>query len=260
MGWKDKIIELGIAIVATMIAPKAVDIGAKALNEKLEQQKAKIKIPDLKDVHIDESLRVLKELNLIPTLAIAKPSIAYADESENKVMSSEPKFGTRVNPGTPVKVYYVTQEVIDKCKILLENAVNEFKTPKVIGLNIFEAREDLEDLGLRVSDRLDEPSLNVASMEDGQVTRITYLNNKKIGLKLKTSDRVLLFYVDDEVILKSKSLQNEKETKSKELKAKNLKFRNDISKRTVDRAKNLAQKVVKQFKKINKKPLIKEEK
>jgi len=259
MGWKTKLLKGGKA-VALIMAPEAIELGVKISSEIYEQQKSLIKIPDLKDVHIDEALRVLKELHLIPTLAIAKPSIAYSDENENKVMSSEPKFGTKVNPETAVKVYYVTLEVIDKSKLMLENAIKEFKTPMVIGLNVYEAREDLEGLGLRVSDKLDKPSISYSNKDDGQVTKITYPNNQKIGPKLKTGERVWLYYINDEVILESKSMEAKKEIESQDRKDKVINFTKDISKETVNRTKTLSQNIGKQLGKINIKSPKKEQK
>lgn len=228
MGLIKTILKSGDALVDKL--PEVIDLGMKMGSDAYEQQKALIKIPGLKDVHIDEAVRVLNELHLIPTLAIAKPAIAYAEENENKVMNSEPKFGTRVNPGTPVIVYYLTQEVIEKSKILLETAVTEFKIPMVIGLNVNEAREDLEGLGLRVSEKLDKPSVGFANKEDGQVTRITYPDNQKTGPKLKTGERVWLYYVNDEVILESESLRIKKEKERQELMEKIGKATKDISK------------------------------
>jgi len=188
MGWQKNLLKGGKA-VAKFVVPEVVELGAKIGTDIYEQQKLMVKIPDLKDVHIDEAMRLLKDdLNLTPTKAIANPNIAYADESDNEVMYSEPRFGSRVNPGSPIKVYYLNQEVIDKSKVLLNNAVSEFKVPIVVGLNVYEAREDLEGLGLRVADKLEAPHQSLANKEDGQVTRITHPNEKAIGSKLKTGD------------------------------------------------------------------------
>lgn len=230
MSWKKSLVKGGI-FVAKQIAPDVLDLGVKIGVEIIEHQKSLIKIPDLKDILIDEALRILKdELNLSPTSVIAKPSVAYADESENEVMYSEPKFGMRVNPKTTVKVYYLTQEVIDKSKKLLECAVQEFRVPEVIGVNIYEAREDLEGLGLKVTEKLENPSLAFVNKEDGQVTRVTYPNDHKIGSKLKTGDRVSLYYVDEEVILESIALKDRKDHDKQEKIDKISKVTKDVSK------------------------------
>lgn len=209
MGKYDKVIK-GVKAVANLISPDIMNLGAKVGVELLEKQKSLVRLPDLKDVHIEEALRILNQLSLITTSIIAKPSIAYADESENEVVHSEPRFGSRVNPGTAVKVYYLTQEVIDKSKHLLDSVPKHFKVPVVIGLNVYEAREELEGLGLKVTEKLEKPSIKFANKEDGQVTRVTSPNDHKIGLKLKTGDRVVLYYVDEEVILQSITIKENK--------------------------------------------------
>lgn len=217
MSWK-KILITGGKIAADQLAPDVLNLGAKIGADIIEKQKNLIKIPDLKDVHIEEALRVLKdELNLAPTSAIANPSIAYADESENEVMYSEPRFGTRVNPRTTVKVYYLTQEVIDKSKELLGSVVREFRIPEVVGLNIYDARDDLENLGLRVTEKLEKPSVAFVGKEDGQVTRVTYPNDHKISSKLKTGDRIWIYYVNEEVISESMSIKESRDNDKQEV-------------------------------------------
>jgi len=251
MGWQKNLLK-GSKVVADIFMPEVVELGAKIGTDIYEQQKSMVKIPDLKDVHIDDAMRLLKEeLNLVPTKAIANPNIAYADESDNEVMYSEPRFGSRVNPGTAIKVYYVTQEVIDKCKELLKTAVNEFKVPIVVGLNVYEAREDLENLGLRVADKLEVPHQIFANKGDGQVTKLTYPNGQKVGSKLKTGDRVFLFYVNEEVILESKAIKD-KSDKDKQEMIDNLgkvtkDFTKGVSTGAKDATKNLAQSFGKQF-------------
>lgn len=251
MGWQKNLLKGG-KVVAQLMVPEVVELGTKIGSEIYEQQKALIKIPDLKDVHIDEAMRILKdELHLIPTMAIANPNIAYADESDKEVMYSEPRFGSRVNPGTAIKVYYVTQEVIDKCKDLLKTAVSEFKVPIVVGLNVYEAREDLEKLGLRVAEKLENPNLSFINKEDGQVTKLTYPNGQKVGSKLKTGDRVFLFYVNEEVILESKAIKDKSDTDKQEMIDNFGKVTKDFTKGVstgaVDATKNLAQSFNKQF-------------
>lgn len=113
---------------------RAVELHIRRVGtEFVEKQKTLVKIPDLKDVHIYEALRLLKEeLNLTPTSAIANPSLAYADESENEVMYSEPRFGSWVNPKTTVKVCYLTQDVGDRVWLYYvnEEVISESKSLK----------------------------------------------------------------------------------------------------------------------------------
>jgi beta-lactam-binding protein with PASTA domain len=228
MGWKTKLIK---GVVSGFVPKEVVDFGTRIGNDLYEQQKTLIKIPDLKDVHIDEALRILKdELHLIPTKAIAHPNIAYADESEYEVMYSKPRFGSRVNPSSAVKVYYLTQEVIDKSKQMLGDVIREFKVPVVIGLNIYEAREDLESLGLKVSEKLEQASPIFVNKEDGQVIRMTHPNGKKIGTRLRTGNRVWIYYVNEEVILQSKAIVYKKQKDKQEIISRIGKTTHGISK------------------------------
>ncbi len=240
--------------MASMIAPDALEFGSKMGTELLEKQKNLVKIPDLKDVDIEDALRILKdELDLSPVAAISNPSLAYADESVNDVMSSEPRFGSKVNPKTIVKVYYLTQEVIDKSKELLAKEIKEFKTPEVVGLNLYEAREDLACLGLKVTTKLEIPSLRFASVEDNQVTRMMRPNNRRIGSKLKTGDRVWLYYVNEEVILESKAIKDKKEKDRQDKIDKVGKVPKDINKWICTGAADASHVVTKNIKKPFKK-------
>jgi hypothetical protein len=248
-GGKKVLIEGG-KVVAEMVAPDLLNFGAKVGTEFIEKQKNLVKIPDLKDVHIDEALRILKdELNLTPTPAVANPNIAYADESENEVMYTEPRFGSRINPKTTVKVYFLTQEVIEKSKELLGSEIKEFKIPEIIGLNVYEAREDLEGLGLKVAEKLEKPNEKLLVCEDGQVTRVTYPNDKKIGSKLKTGERIWLYYVDEEVIYASKAIKDEKDHKKQENIEKVNQVVKNAAKGMRDGAVGAPQNIVKNIKK-----------
>jgi hypothetical protein len=242
MGIKGKLIKAA----AERIMPEAIEIGMKLGNDIYEQQKSLIKVPDLKDVLLEEALRVLKEeLNLVPTTAIARPNISYAEGGENEVVLAEPRFGTKVKPGTTIKLYYLTSEVIEKSKKMLSSVIYEFKVPKVIGLNIYEARTELESLGLRIYEKIEQPNTHFVKKEDGQVTRLTYPNGSKVGSKLKTGARILVYYVNDEVITQSQLMLSEKEGLKKEMLRK-------INKVTIDVAKGITSSSVNATKSISK--------
>jgi beta-lactam-binding protein with PASTA domain len=210
MGWKKSVIS-GSKIVAKQLAPDVINLGAKIGVEIIDKQKSLIKIPDLKDVHIDEAVRLMKdELSLVPVPVISKPSLEYIDGSENDVVYSVPRFGSRVNPGSTVKLYYLTQETIEKSIELSASEVKEFKLPILIGVDIYEAKGDLELLGLRVIEKLEKPDPKFIDKEDNQVTRVTYPDDKKIGTKVKTGDRIWLYFVNEQVIEDSKALKEKK--------------------------------------------------
>jgi beta-lactam-binding protein with PASTA domain len=246
MDWKNGL-KNGAKYILTVFSKEIWDFSVKASKELYEEQKKLVKIPDLKDVHIDEAIRILKdELHLIPTRVIANPSIAFADESDKEVMYSEPRFGSRVNLTTPIKVYYVTEEIIEKSKILLKSAKSNFKVPIIVGLNVYEAREDLENLGLRVKEKLETPNMSFINKEDGQVIKLTYPDGQKVGSKLKTGDRVILYYVNEEVIQDSKALKEKSDQDKKEMIENLKKITNDVT-------KNIEKRLVNPFSKNKKK-------
>lgn len=191
--------EVATEVASLEIVEKIVEVGTDAF----EDYKNRITIPDLKDVNIDDALSNLEELGLVPVAAIAQPKSSYSELYENVVVGSEPKFGKKVEPESAVKVYYVTDEVIKNSKELEVSTEGEFKLPRIIGLDKFEAREDLEALGLRVTLKLDTPDIKHIEREDGQVTKITYPDNEKLTSKQKKGERVWLFYVDEDVINES---------------------------------------------------------
>jgi hypothetical protein len=243
---------------AEIIMPEAIEIGMKLGNEIYEQQKALVKIPDLKDVLLDEVMQILKEeLRLTPTIAIARPNISYAEGRVNEVVLTEPRFGTKVKPGTAIKIYYLTNEVIEKSKQMLSSVIYEFKVPKITGLNIYEARTELETLGLRIYEKLEQPDIHFVRYEVGQVTRLTSPNGVKIGSKLKTGDRVLVYYVNEEIIIESQKLLLEKEIEKKEMIEKIGKVTSDVAKGIGDNTKavtkTISEKVGRNFRSKEKK-------
>lgn len=234
----------GGKLAAESLAPGVLELGAKIGSDFIEKQKSLVKIPDFEDVLIDESLHILKdELNLIPVSVIAQPRLAYADKAIGCVVYSKPRFGSRVDPKTTVKLYYLTQEVIDKSKELSTNKVQEFSIKNIVGCNIYEAREDLECLGLRVSEKLETPNPKYVSLEDGQVTKATYSNDQKIGSKVKTGDRICLYYVNEEIIIASKSIKDKKEQENKEKIDKVEQVAKEVYLGAIDNAQNIARKI-----------------
>lgn len=254
MGVKSKLFKKA----AEIMMPEAIEIGMKLGNDIYEQQKSLNKVPDLKDVLLEEALRVLKdELKLVPTVAIARPNISYVEGSEFEVVLAEPRFGTKVKPGTTIKVYYLTNEVIEKSKKMLSSVIYEFKAPKVIGLNIYEARTELESLGLRIYEKIEQPNIHFVKKEDGQVTRLTYPNGSRVGSKLKTGARILVYYVNDEIITQSRLILSEKEKNKKEMLGKINKVTSNVAKgiseNTANAKKSISSKIGKTLGKKKKK-------
>ncbi len=212
-----RVAKKGAKLIFSAALPAAIDLGGKFTNEIIEGQKNRVKVPNLKDVHIEKALKILKEdYNLNPTSVVAKPKAAYAYESENEVMYTEPKCGSRLNPKSMVKVFYLTQETIDASKVILSKKVQEFELPRIIGLNIDEAQEDLQSLGLKVTVKLEKADMKFINKEQNQVTRATYPNDHKIKGKLKVGERVWVYFINEEVINEIKLMKELKEKANQE--------------------------------------------
>lgn len=252
MGWKKELLKGGTGaaskVVSTLVTPDVVEIGAKIGNDLYEMQKSLVRIPDLRDVKIDDAMRVLRdELDLTPVSAIVNPALDYAEESEFDVMYTDPKAGSRVNPKTAVKVYYLTQEVIDKSKELCANQIHVVQLPVVVGLHVQEAREVLEGLGLKVTEKLEKPTIKYIGKEAGLVTRVTYPDDRKISSKVKTGDRVWLYYVNEAVVLESVSIKEEKDKLQQERMDRLGEASKQIYTGAIDAPKNIAKGLKKPF-------------
>ena len=220
-----------IKVTKELIGKEVIEKAVLAGTEAVEKYNSRIKIPDLKDVFVEDAVRNLNDLNLLPIIAIAQPNVGYANTHENVVVSSDPKFGKKVDPKSTVKLYYVTNEVRVKSIEMEKSVDEEFKLPRLIGLDIYEAREDLEGLGLRVTLKLENPNIQFINREEGQVTRVAYPDNKKLTSKQKKGERIWLYYVDDKVINESLSMKEIKLEKASVRKERISKAVKDISNR-----------------------------
>lgn len=218
-------------VAKELIGKEVVEKAVSAGTEAVEKYNRRIEIPDLKDVSVEDAVRNLTDLNLLPITAIAQPNVGYANTYENVVVSSDPKFGKKVDSKSTVKLYYVTNEVIVKSIEMEKSIDEEFKLPRLIGLDIYEAREDLEELGLRVTLKLENPNIQFINREEGQVTRVAYPDNKKLTPKQKKGERIWLYYVDDKVINESLTMKEIKLEKASVRKERISKAVKDIPNR-----------------------------
>lgn len=127
----------GDAMLEADAAKALVDIGASLLkrgaeagivniNEKIEDNKTLIEIPELysKDfiLTLEEATRWLEEDGLKVRSVVAKPDINYKDCKDTQVVDSNPKLKQKVKPGTRVILQYVTTEVIEDSKKLFNES------------------------------------------------------------------------------------------------------------------------------------------
>lgn len=212
-----KILLNGGKKLAKQLTPNLLEFGAKLGTEFIEKQKSLVRIPNLKDVEIENAMKVLNEqIGLTGIATCMKPSIALADENPNCVISSSPKFGSKVEPSSVVKLYYVTEDILEQCRALKNEQTHKLKLPKIVGAQLEESRKDLEDLGLRVTVKLEKAQVKFADYDADQTTRLTYTDGKNFGNTYIQGERICLWYVDSNIIEESRQLKELKEIRGKE--------------------------------------------
>lgn len=228
----------------------AFDAAKNAGEAIVENQKSLVKIPDLKEVMIDEAFKILAEkYNLTPIKIVAIPAPEFAGLKENTVVSQKPRSGARVSPNTAVKLYYITNDVIEKSKELKANKDVKKYIPKIINLDLIEARQILDSYRLNVTEKLEEPHVKFYKKVVGQVTRITYPNNKNIDKLLKNGDRVIVYYIDEEVLNRSKKLKEDQDEKNREKIKATKDSVNNIYVKVLDNNRKLTRKLSNNIKK-----------
>ncbi len=119
----------------------AAPILDKALDRNYEKEKNRISIPNVLDLDLLEGKELLEKLGFLVTVTLVKPDKKYSTARDNEIVDMIPKSG-RVDKGSVIKLYYVTQEIIDSSNL-------DVPIPNLLGLSITEAREHLKDLGLK---------------------------------------------------------------------------------------------------------------
>ncbi|MCD7777643.1 MAG: PASTA domain-containing protein [Clostridiales bacterium] len=117
-----------IVDAVTPVVGKTVGV----VNEKIEERKRLVTVPEVGDSKFPLSLEQATELinkNGLEVMSIAI-SVTDADKKyrnyiNNQVVETKPKSGQKVEPGSSVLVKYITQEVIDESKHIYEESENQ---------------------------------------------------------------------------------------------------------------------------------------
>lgn len=116
-------IATGIAMAASIVplVKPAIDAVRDYADKTIEERKKLVVVPKLYSSEYrttsQQAVEILTSLGLkvvlSPTL-IADANEKYKNCIDNQVIKSEPKAKQKVEPGTTVRVLYITQEVIDE--------------------------------------------------------------------------------------------------------------------------------------------------
>lgn len=124
-------IATGIAMAASILplVKPAIDAVRDYADKTIEERKKLVIVPKLYSSEYrttsEQAIEILTSLGLkavlSPTL-IADADGKYRNCINNQVIKSEPKAKQKVEPGTTVRVLYITQEVIDESQRLFDES------------------------------------------------------------------------------------------------------------------------------------------
>ena len=105
------------------IIKEAAPMIEKSLDRRYEKKQSLVQLPNVIDIDVDKASSIIEDTGFKVVTLQAKPNVRYANNKNNEVVMTEPKAGP-VDPGSLVKVYYVTEEVIEESnKLKLEQAL-----------------------------------------------------------------------------------------------------------------------------------------
>lgn len=94
----------------------------KSMDRRYEKKQGLVSLPNIVDIDVDEAKGILEELGFKVIVIQTKPNSRYAKSRNNEIVATIPKSGL-VEPGSLVKLYYVTDEVVEESKIELEKSL-----------------------------------------------------------------------------------------------------------------------------------------
>lgn len=128
-----------------------------------------------------------------------------------QIVETQPKPGTKAKPGSVVKLYVATDDVLQESQAMADQKGQEVLLPKLEGLPIEEAIEDLEDLGLKATPKEEAPKAGLTKLAPKTVTRVTTPDGKAVrSRKIHSKQRLWVVYVSPDTLAQSRMLQEEK--------------------------------------------------
>lgn len=200
----------------------------KVLEQNYQKKNRLVQLPNVVDMDIVEAQTHLEEQGFVVSKILAKPHQRYAKKQANEVVAMLPKSGN-VEPGTLVKLYYVSQDVI-------EASDQTVSLPNLIGLPLEEAQEHLRELGVKpiliatqaqaryanrqteiVLDMQPKPNVLKSGIPKGSFVKLYYLTEAGLGASQMMNQRVRAKKLDVPTLIKKvpKLLPIKKKTKDK---------------------------------------------
>ncbi|MDN2650375.1 PASTA domain-containing protein [Leuconostoc lactis] len=115
---KTKLISTVGKIALGALAPELLAQGTKLVNAQLEKRKGYVKVPDVTALDVDEANEIMTQYHFNHTVVSVAPSVKYANTVPNRVVKTQPKGNTVVDPQTFVKLYTIDAETVQKSKTM----------------------------------------------------------------------------------------------------------------------------------------------
>ena len=182
------------------IVSKVVDSTAPIVDKHLDRQHAKksslIPLPSMIDIDYQEAKNHLESLGFKVILLEAKAEKKWSKFRAYEIVDMQPRRG-RFEPGTLVKLYYLTEES-------LQDLAKEVSLPNVRGMDVLEAKKELEALGYRVALSQAYPNKGLVSKRVNQVLSMDPKPNPLTTIKV--GSLIKLTYLDKDSLDISRGL------------------------------------------------------
>lgn len=198
--------------IAGKITDKAAPIVDKALDRHHAEKAALIQLPNVIDMPVDSAQTYLESIGFTVHTLLAKPDKKYAGALPEEVVAMSPKTG-KFKPGHLVKLYFVTQEIIDRSTPLSSHV--DLPTD-LKGIPVDQAEKILTEKGFTVIRRLVGPRAEYARLKANHVVD-TFPKQTFLTKTVKPGTIIRLDYIDGHQLAISRKLLEDRQTKQKEV-------------------------------------------
>lgn len=150
---KFKLITKTAKTIGEFMAPELLTEATKMVNKQVEKRSDYIKIPNVRQLTIDEAKSILNQFDLIVSTILLDPDIKLANARPNSVLKVTPHSALAVPPKTLVKIFYIDEATalesrrlqmeFDKTKAIKKQAQTEAITK--LGNSVKQAPKNIKD-------------------------------------------------------------------------------------------------------------------
>lgn len=189
------------------VVDNTANIVDKALDRQFEAQQQLIDLPNVVHLPLEQGKAHLEMVGFHVLSVLAKPDKKWLDKRPDEIVQMEPKPG-KFKPGTLVKLYYVTDDII-------EQSDGNAELPILKGMFLTEAITLAEKKGFEAAKVLAKAKPEFAKEKPGLVIDSDPKPNL-LNKVAKTGTTIRIIYLDETVIAESLELLHQQEAKKQE--------------------------------------------